>query len=66
MNKEVTDPKSIHKLIDSLYRVTPVYLEVDGEDIPIKVLDSNPNAITIPVPQLIFMLLCLNFKIIGS
>ncbi|MBK8396021.1 MAG: hypothetical protein IPL26_12400 [Leptospiraceae bacterium] len=51
MNKEVTDPKSIHKLIDSLYRVTPVYLEVDGEDIPVKVLDSNPNAITIRTPK---------------
>ena len=32
MNKEVTDPKSIHQLIDSLYRVTPVYMEVDGEE----------------------------------
>ena len=46
MNKEVTDPKSIHQLIDSMYRVTPVYMEVDGEDIPIKVIDSKPQVLT--------------------
>ena len=51
MNKEVTDPKSIHKLIDSLYRITPVYMEVDGEDIPVKVLDSKPQSVTIRSPK---------------
>lgn len=51
MNKEVTDPKSIHKLIDSLYRVAPVYMEVDGEDIPVKVLDSKPDSVTIRTPK---------------
>ena len=51
MNKEVTDPKSIHQLIDSLYRVTPVYMEVDGEDIPIKVIDSKPQVLTVRTPK---------------
>ncbi len=51
MNKEVTDPKSIHQLIDSLYRVTPVYMEVDGEDIPIKVIDSKPQVVTVRSPK---------------
>ena len=51
MNKEVTDPKSIHQLLDSLYRVTPVYMEVDGEDIPIKVIDSKPQVLTVRTPK---------------
>jgi hypothetical protein len=51
MNKEVTDPKSIHQLLDSLYRVTPVYMEVDGEDIPVKVIDSKPQLVTVRTPK---------------
>lgn len=51
MNKEVTDPKVIHQLIDSLYRITPAYMEVDGEDIPVKVIDSRPQSVTIRTPK---------------
>ncbi len=47
MTKEINDPKLIHKLIDSLYKVIPVYMEVDGESIPVKILECKPESITI-------------------
>jgi len=51
MDKEITDLKSIHKLIDSLYKITPVFMEVDGEDISIKIIDNKPEAVVIRSPK---------------
>ncbi|TGL56390.1 hypothetical protein EHQ58_17355 [Leptospira ognonensis] len=51
MEKEITDPRSIQKLIDSLYKLTPVFMEVDGEDIPVKIIENKINSVIVRSPR---------------
>jgi hypothetical protein len=51
MNKEVTDIHSIKKLVDTLFKMSPVYLEVNGESIPIKYIEFKPEGILIRTPK---------------
>lgn len=47
MNKEITDPAQIKKIVETLFKVSTVYMDVIGESIPVKFIDYKPEGILI-------------------
>ncbi|NUM42694.1 MAG: PilZ domain-containing protein [Leptospiraceae bacterium] len=54
MEKELTDPESINKVVNSLFGIVPVSILTDHGEFPIKIIALRPQGLVVRSPKIAF------------